>query len=209
MVSSLALGHAAPNPPESPTCLELSTKHDRESKRGKKSILSLRSKRPLSAASHQAAETLAGVRAGSGPPAQPSWEPGKAVVLLWQRASPSSERQDSQKKKHFTFPLGKSFCNISLVAWKSLAGSEGEIRGCTGWSHIKHHNSFGTSSLHLPHSSRTCGVQVSFPTVFCKTQSQGKRVPSLCHSTSSTWQPPGSPGCFCTHTPSLSWPGGF
>lgn len=142
-------------------------------------------------------------------PAQPSWEPGKAVVLLWQRASPSSERQDSQKKKHFTFPLGKSFCNISLVAWKSLAGSEGEIRGCTGWSHIKHHNSFGTSSLHLPHSSRTCGVQVSFPTVFCKTQSQGKRVPSLCHSTSSTWQPPGSPGCFCTHTPSLSWPGGF
>lgn len=128
VVSPLAPAHAAPNPPEPPTRLEWSTRHNRESNRGKKSILSLRSRRPLSAASHQPAETLAGVEAGSGPPAQPSWEPGKAVVLLWQRTSPSSERKDTQKKKHFTFPLGKSFCNISLVAWKSLSGSEGERR---------------------------------------------------------------------------------
>lgn len=105
MVSPLAPAHAAPNPPEPPTRLEWSTRHNRESNRGKKSILSLRSRRPLSAASHQPAETLAGVGAGSGPPAQPSWEPGKAVVLLWQRASPSSERKDTQKRNISLFHL--------------------------------------------------------------------------------------------------------
>lgn len=115
-------------PPESLPRLQWSTKHHRESNPDKKSILSLRSRTPFSAVSHQPAETLAGVRAGSGPPAQPSWEPGKAVVLLWQRASPSSERKITHKKKRFTFPLGKSFCTISLVAWKSLAGGEGERR---------------------------------------------------------------------------------
>lgn len=123
VVSPLALEHAAPNPPESPTCLEWNTKHNRESNRGKKSILSLRSKRPLSAASHQAAETLAGVRTGSGPTAQPSWEPGKAVVLLWQRASPFSERKGSPKKETFHFSTWKillqyRFGGLENSCWK-------------------------------------------------------------------------------------------
>lgn len=128
-------------PPESPICLKRSTKHSRESSRGKKSILSLRSRRPLSAASHQPAETLAGVRAGSGPPAQPSWEPGKALMLLWQCASPSSERKDTQKKETFHFSTWKillqhQFGGLEKSCWKR--GGE-EMRGCTGWSHFKHH----------------------------------------------------------------------
>lgn len=141
VVSPLALVHAAPNPPESPTRLKWSTEHIRESKRQEIHPLP-EEQEALSAASHQPAETLAGIRAGSGPPAQPSWEPGKSMVLLWQRASPSSERKDTQKKKHFTFPLGKSFCSTSLVACKSLARREGggeEMRGCTGWSRNQHH----------------------------------------------------------------------
>lgn len=121
VVSPLALAHTAPNPPRV-THLPRMEHETQEGKQRRQEIHPL-PEEPLSAASHQPAETLAGVRAGSGPPAQPSWEPGKAVVLLWQRASPSSERKDTPKKETFHFSTWKillqyQFGGLEKSCWK-------------------------------------------------------------------------------------------
>lgn len=126
VVSPLALAHTAPNPPESPTCLEWSTKHKRESNGGKKSILSLRSPFQLLPTSQQRPWQESGLALGHQP--NPVGSQGKPWCCSGNALPLPQKEKTPQKKKHFTFPLGKSFCSISLVAWKSLAGSEGERR---------------------------------------------------------------------------------
>ena len=122
-----------PAPGDLSTCLKQtvpshrSTKHNRESNRGKESILSPRSTGPVSA--HFPPASTDRGRSRGWPWATipaPDGSRGKLQRYSGNAGSLSQKEKAPKPPKRFPFPLAKSLLNINLVAWKSLAGGKGE-----------------------------------------------------------------------------------